>query len=90
MAIITVRVSDELKKHMRRFKKVNWSSVIRKAIEDRIMVEQSKEKKDKALILEANEAIESVFAQSNKKYGTIEYDSAVTIRRWRDLRSKHM
>jgi len=88
MAIITVRVPDKLRKNMRRFRNVNWSGMIRKAIEDRIMIEQSKEKRDRALIVAANETIEKLFAESSKKYGAIEYDSTVTIRSWRDSRSK--
>ena len=88
MAIITIRVPDKLRKSMRGFKNINWSSIIRKAIEDRIMIEQFKEKKDRALIIDANKTIERLFAESSKKYGSIEYDSAVTIRAWRDSRSK--
>ncbi len=90
MAIITTRVPDKLRKHMQRFKNINWSSVIRKAIEDRMMIEQSKEIKDKALIVAANASIERIFAESSKKYGKIEYDSAATIRSWREIRSKVM
>lgn len=90
MAIITSRVPDRLRKRMRKFKNINWSSVIRKAIEDRIMIEQSKKKKDKALIVAANASIERIFAESSKKHGKIEYDSAATIRSWRDSRSKVM
>lgn len=90
MAIITIRVPDKLRKSMRRFRNINWSSMIRKAIEDRIMIEQSKEKRDRALIVDANKTIERLFAESSKKYGSTEYDSAVTIRAWRDSRSKVM
>lgn len=88
MAIITIRVPDRLRKNMRKFRNINWSSTIRKAIEDRIMIEQSREKRDRALIIDANRTIERVFAESSKKYGSIEYDSAATIRSWRDSRSK--
>jgi len=88
MAIITIRVPDKLRKRMRTFRNINWSSVIRQAIEDRIMIEKSKEKRDRALILDANTTIEKLFAETSKKYGPIEYDSAVTIRAWRDSRSK--
>lgn len=90
MTIITSRVPDRLRKRMRKFKNINWSSVIRKAIEDRIMIEQSKEKKDKALIIAANASIERIFAESSKKHGKIEYDSVDTIRSWREIRSKVM
>ena len=90
MAIITIRVPDKLRKSMRRFRNINWSSTVRKAIEDRIMIEQSKEKRDRALMIAANETIERLFAESSKRYRSIEYDSAVTIRAWRDSRSKVM
>ena len=90
MAIITVRVPDKLRKRMQRFKNINWSSIIRQTIEDRIILEQSKEKRDRALVVAANETIERLFAESSKKYGPTEYDSAGTIRAWRDSRSKVM
>jgi predicted transcriptional regulator len=36
MAIITVRVEDDLKKKMERLKEVNWSEITRRAIEEKI------------------------------------------------------
>ena len=41
-AKITVRVPIELKKEMEKLKEVNWSEVIRRAIEDRIKEERIK------------------------------------------------
>ncbi len=36
MAIITVRVDDDLKKRMEHLKEVNWSEVARRAIEEKV------------------------------------------------------
>jgi hypothetical protein len=90
MAIITIRVPDKLRKNMRKFRTINWSSAIRKATEDRIMLEQSREKRDKALLLEAGEEMDRIFLEHSKKNGASKYNSAVTIRAWRDARSKGM
>ncbi|MCD6444120.1 hypothetical protein J7L70_03840 [Candidatus Bathyarchaeota archaeon] len=40
MPTITVRIPEDLKKRMRRIKGVNWSEVVRKAILERVMVEE--------------------------------------------------
>jgi len=39
---ITVRIPRELKERMDRFKYINWSDVIRKAIEERVREEEVK------------------------------------------------
>ena len=41
MRIITIRVRDELKEKMKQYSHINWSEVIRKAIEERIRLEKS-------------------------------------------------
>lgn len=54
----------------------------------KIKIEQPEEKRDRALIIVANRMIEKIFAESNKKYGYIQYDSAATIRSSRYSRSE--
>jgi hypothetical protein len=54
----------------------------------KIKIEKSRKKQDRVLIMDANRTIERIFADFSKKYGSIEYDSAVTIRSWMDSRSK--
>ena len=40
MATITIRIADDLRKRMRRIRGVNWSEVVRRAIMDRVTVEE--------------------------------------------------
>ena len=54
----------------------------------KIKIEKPKEKSDRALIIDGNRTIEKIFAESSKKYGYIEYDSAATIRSSRYSRSE--
>lgn len=42
LSIISVRVSDDVKRKMRRFKNVNWAEYIRRAIEKKIREEEMK------------------------------------------------
>ena len=39
---LTIRVPRELKKRMDRFKHINWSEVVRKAIEEKVREEEVK------------------------------------------------
>ena len=79
--IISVRVSKELKMKMKKFSYVNWSEVVRKAIEERIAIEEKKEMRKKAaeeMDLLRNRLLES--------YGPTDYDSTEVIKLWRRLR----
>jgi len=40
MPIITVRIPEELKKRMDRIRGINWSEVIRRAILERVSIEE--------------------------------------------------
>jgi hypothetical protein len=42
MAVITVRISDELKKRMERFRHMNWSEVVRASIISILRQEESR------------------------------------------------
>lgn len=86
MAIVTVRVDEKLKKKMKRYSDVNWSDLIRRALEDRIGIEDKLRIKNKASVREANLIIDRIYKEVAEKYGDIEYDSSETIRTWRDSR----
>ncbi|ADC66046.1 conserved hypothetical protein [Ferroglobus placidus DSM 10642] len=73
MPVISVRVSDELKKKMDRHRYVNWSEIIRKEIEKVI---ERLESRNLAEALLLNEKI-------RKKSAT---DTTEIIREWRDKR----
>ncbi|MCS7365303.1 MAG: hypothetical protein NDF54_07705 [archaeon GB-1867-035] len=40
MSIITIRIPKELKEKMRKYKEINWSEVIRKALEEKIRIQE--------------------------------------------------
>ena len=72
MASITVRISEQLKKEMDKIKDVNWSEVLRHAIEQELK---------KARMQQASRKIDALREKS-----TIEWDSVKVIREWREKR----
>jgi len=86
VGIVTVRVDEELKGRMKKYSDVNWSDVIRKAIHDRLSMEEKMRSENRALVREASLTIDRVFEDISQKYGAIKFDSSETIRTWRDLR----
>ena len=71
MGTITITVSDELKRVMKKLRHVNWSSVARKAFEDTIHREERRE---------AAAEIDRI-RQSGRARG---WSGAKEIRKWRD------
>jgi len=67
---ITIRVPEELKNRMKRFKKINWSEVARRAFEEATRREE---------MLKAAESIKTLRMKS-----VSEWDGAKEIRKWRD------
>lgn len=72
MASVTVRIPEELRKKMGQLKNVNWSEVIRSAIEEEIR---------KAKMREASKRIDEL-----REKHKIEWDSTKVIREWRERR----
>ncbi len=79
--IISVRINKELKKEMDKLSYINWSEVIRQAIEKKIEEEKSKiRERDIARIKRASEI-------TRKLRRRIEgWSSVEEIRRWRESR----
>jgi len=75
MAIISVRVSDEIKKRMDRLRHINWSEVIRRAIVKTLEEEEGRNLA-KAVLL--NEKI--------RKRAPEGWSSVEAIRYWREHR----
>ena len=73
MAIISVRVSEEIKKRMEKLKHINWSEVIRKAI---IEVLEEEEGRNLARAVLLNEKI--------RKKAPKGWSSTEVIRFWRE------
>ncbi|MBO3840306.1 MAG: hypothetical protein QXN75_06825 [Thermoproteota archaeon] len=86
MSIITVRVPKSLKRRMSRFKNVNWSEVIREAILERIVIEEKSADKDLELIRKAVKEMDELRCDIEARNGKCDYDSAETIREWREIR----
>ncbi len=75
MSIITVRVDDETRKRMRRMRHVNWSGVLREAI-DRKIAQESNRDFAKAVI--TNDKV--------RKKAPPGWNSTEVIRFWREHR----
>ncbi|MEM1995302.1 MAG: hypothetical protein QXW32_07540 [Nitrososphaerales archaeon] len=75
MALITVRVDDELKKRMSRLRHVNWSEVVRQAI---LNVVKREEERNLALALLLNERNIIIPDEG--------FSSVDVIRSWRERR----
>ena len=87
MGVITVRIPEDLRKRMKRLKNVNWSEVVREAILERILVEEKLVGKDWSLVRKAAEEMDELRKMIEARDGKCDYDSAETIRNWRDIRS---
>jgi len=86
LAVITVRLPEHLRKQMRRLKDVNWSAVVRGAIESRINLEKKKAERDWDRVREADRMANAIFEEMHRRYGHVDYDSTETIRYWRARR----
>ena len=65
---------------------MNWSSVVRDAIEARVRLESVELERDWDRVREADKITEAIFAEMHRKYGHMRYDSTETIREWRAKR----
>ena len=72
MVNVTVSVSEDLRKRMRRLKHVNWSEAARRAFEEEVEREER---------LEAAEAIQKL-----REASPPDWNGAKEIRKWRDAR----
>ncbi len=79
MAIITVRIDDELKKRMEKEGHINWSEVIRRAIISRIEEEELWNSLDRRKLVKAASLNEAMRRRISG------WDSVAEIRRWREL-----
>ena len=86
MTLLTIRLPDKLKRQMKKLRHVNWSQIVRRAIEERVALEISEQRKDGARIRDASRAIDELFQNITERYGMIPYDSAETVRAWRETR----
>ena len=87
LALVTVRVPEQLRKEMRKLRSVNWSALLREAIQTRIELEQQVTK-DLERVRKGSRRADAVRREIRKRHGYIDFDSAETIRYWRETRSR--
>lgn len=88
MALVTIRVPDGLKREMRKLKSVNWSALLRDAIQARIEQERRATARDWEQVREAGIQADTIYKEMASKHGHIDFNSAETIRHWREVRSR--
>ena len=84
MELITVKVDDELKKRMSTHAHLNWSEVVRAAVEERLKSEESilRRKKDRIRLEKAIETADRVREKTTGAWSVTE-----EIRRWRQRKA---
>jgi hypothetical protein len=90
LVLVTVRVPEQLRKEMRKLKSVNWSELLRDAMKSRIELEHRTTTRDWEKIREGSSKADKVYKEMERKYGQINFNSAETIRYWREIRSRDM
>ena len=82
MKVVSVKVDDYTKAKMEKLREVNWSEVIRRAIMERIELEESLHTEiDKRRAIHASEEMEKIRQKTSGKWSGVE-----EIRKWRELR----
>ena len=82
---ITVRIPDEVRAKMRELPDINWSEVVRRAIEGRIALE-TRRRRSQESISEAGRRVDAIFERLKAEHGVVRFDSSETIRYWRNHR----
>ena len=81
MEVVSVKVDKKVRDSMRRFRKVNWSNVIREAI-----VKQLKEEEARDRVVDKAEVAEAVRITDSIRRRVANWDSNEEIRKWREKR----
>ena len=72
MPVVTIRVPDRLKRKMRKVKSVNWSALLRDAIQARIELERRPTAKEWERVREAGVRAGTIYKEMASKYGYID------------------
>jgi transcriptional regulator of met regulon len=78
--VVSARVDEETRRKMRRLRHVNWSEVLREAIQERIRLEGCIRERSEADVREALRLMDSI---RRPRPG---FDGTEEIRKWRDRR----
>ncbi|MGI0014950.1 MAG: hypothetical protein ACREBU_16140 [Nitrososphaera sp.] len=83
MTLITVKVDEDLKRRMASHADLNWSEIVRAAIEERLRAEETTRKKklDRPRLQEAIAMSDRIREKTSGNWSVTE-----EIRRWRELR----
>jgi len=84
LAIVTVRLDEQLKQKMKKLRHVNWSEVIRTAINERISQEETLASQRSVDVASLRKAMADQDRLRSKTTGT--WSGAEEIRKWRELR----
>jgi len=84
MAIVTVRLDEQLKERMKKLRHVNWSEVIRTAISERISQEETIASQRSIDVGSLRKAMADQDRLRSKTTGT--WSGGEEIRKWRELR----
>lgn len=81
MAVVSIRIDEKTKEMMKRLSYINWSEVIRGAISERILAEETRKRRlNPDWLSEAVEITEKIRRPSPG------WSSTEEIRRWREQR----
>ena len=83
MSVVSFKVDSKLKKKMQQYKDINWSEVLREAVERRIKIEEElrNHEIDLPLAIKASAEIDKLRKKSS---GT--WNGAEEIQKWREIR----
>ncbi len=83
LALITVKVNEDLKKRMASHAELNWSEIVRAAIEERLRAEETTRRGnlDRARMRDAINISDQIREKTSGNWSITE-----EIRRWRELR----
>lgn len=87
MPSITIRIPEDLRRRMSQVKGVNWSEVVRRAILERVMIEEGMKGKNWDVVRKAVKEADELRMKLEVGHGRCNYNSAETIRCWRDARA---
>ncbi len=84
MAIFNVRISDELRRRMEGLSHLNWSEIVRRAVESRLLEEEGR-RRERARLLEAVRTQDRIAETLSRRYRG-PWKGTEVVRYWRNHR----
>lgn len=82
---LTIRLPQQLKRKMKQLRDLNWSEIIREAIEARVLLESKRRLRDKSQALRAVKRMNEIADALSSRYSG-PWNGAEVIRYWRTHR----